>query len=299
MEAALDPSDPKPYSAEYRIVLDDGSIRWVEAHGIATFEGEGYARRAVSFVGTVADVTERRRAEEQPRIILESVTDAFFALDRHWRFTFLNKAAEELLARGRSELLGASVWEKFPEAVGSTFEREYRRAVTEQVTVEFEEFFPPLNRWFDVRAYPSPDGLSVYFRNITEQRQIEQQLRTSEERLALAVGAADIGTFYCPMPLGKIEWNDKCKEHFWLPPDAEIDFDLFYSRLHPDDRERTRAAVERAVYGREPYDIEYRTVAPDGRQRWIRAKGRAYYDSNGSPGPIRWRDARRDRAAVG
>src|SRR6185369_8612065 len=63
VEAALDPADPKPYSTEYRVIRPDGALRWVEAHGIAVFEGEGAARRATSFVGTVADVTERKRTE--------------------------------------------------------------------------------------------------------------------------------------------------------------------------------------------------------------------------------------------
>jgi len=111
----------------------------------------------------------------------------------------------------------------------------------------------------------------------------EEALRRSEERLAFGVEAADLGTFYCPMPMGRIEWNAKCKEHFWLPPDAEVDFDRFYAILHPDDREPTRRAVDRAVFAREGYDIEYRTVAPDARVRWVRAKGRAYYDAGGTP----------------
>ncbi|HSI32746.1 MAG TPA: PAS domain-containing protein, partial [Tepidisphaeraceae bacterium] len=117
----------------------------------------------------------------------------------------------------------------------------------------------------------------------TERVRAEAALHTSEERLALAIGSSDLGTFYCPMPLGRIEWNDTCKAHFWLPPDADVDFDLFYARIHPDDRDRTRQAVERAVFGHGPYDVEYRTFAPDGRQRWVRAKGRAYYDDAGNP----------------
>ena len=116
-----------------------------------------------------------------------------------------------------------------------------------------------------------------------ERARVARALKASEERLALSVGAAELGTFYCPMPLGEIIWNDKCKEHFWLPPDARIDFDLFYSRIHPEDRDQTRAAVDRAVFHGEPYDAQYRTVAPDGRIRWIRAKGHAYRDDSGTP----------------
>jgi PAS domain S-box-containing protein len=102
-------------------------------------------------------------------------------------------------------------------------------------------------------------------------------------RLTLAVDAAGLGIFHCPAPLKKIYWNDTCKRHFFLPEDADVDFDLFYSLLHPEDRERTRQAIETAVFQKESYDIEYRTVAPDGRTRWIRAKGLAYYDDNGQP----------------
>jgi PAS domain S-box-containing protein len=118
-----------------------------------------------------------------------------------------------------------------------------------------------------------------------ERRRSAAEARATEagERLDLAVLAGELGTFYCPMPLDKIYWNDKCKEHFFLPPDAEIDFELFYALVHPDDRERTRLAVEASVRDKKMYDIEYRVVAPDGRERWLRAKGRAYFDAQGMP----------------
>ena len=72
-----------------------------------------------------------------------------------------------------------------------------------------------------------------------ERARVARALAASEDRLALSVESAELGTFYCPMPLGTIVWNKKCKEHFWLPHDAEINFDLFYSILHDEDRQRT------------------------------------------------------------
>ena len=111
----------------------------------------------------------------------------------------------------------------------------------------------------------------------------EEARAARKERLQLAIEGAEIGTFYCEMPLGKIVWNDICKDHFFLPLDAEIDFDLFYSRLHFDDREPTRQAIERALNERVPYNVEYRTVAPDGRRRWINAIGKFYFDEAGEP----------------
>ena len=116
-----------------------------------------------------------------------------------------------------------------------------------------------------------------------ERARVTRALVASEERLAFSVEAAELGTFHCPMPLGLIIWNAKCKEHFWLPADVEVDFDRFYSIVHEEDRDRTQLAIERALFDRQPYDIEYRTVAPDGRIRWVRAKGRAYFDAAGAP----------------
>lgn len=145
-------------------------------------------------------------------------------------------------------------------------------------------------RWIVDRGVPLYEGSHDRFAgyigsclDITDRKEVERALAQAYDRLELAVDAADLGTFFCPMPLEKIYWNNKCKEHFFLPPEAEIDFDLFYARLHPDDRERVRAAVGRAVFDGELYDIQYRTRGPAGQERWLRAKGRAYFDNAGKP----------------
>lgn len=149
------------------------------------------ADAAAEAAGALAAERSARQAAEAGRTelaaILERITDAFFALDREWRFTYVNDEAERLLARRRDALLGRSVWAEFPEAVGSTFEREYRRAMVGGVTVDFEEFYPPLDRWFEVRAYPSPEGLSVFFRDVSAQRATAERLAESERRLRAAL----------------------------------------------------------------------------------------------------------------
>ena len=111
----------------------------------------------------------------------------------------------------------------------------------------------------------------------------EAKARELQEQLEIALDASELGTFHCEMPLGEIIWNQRCKAHFFLPPDAEVDFDLFYSRLHPDDRERAREAVEACVFEDQIYDIEYRVVSPAGQIRWVRATGRTYYNMTNDP----------------
>jgi len=195
VEAALDPVNPRPYSAEYRVVRDDGSVRWVEAHGLANFAGDGAERRAVSFVGTVADVTERKLAAELPRTILESVTDAFFAVDRAWRFTYVNRQAQLVLGSTAAELLGRVIWDVYPGLHGTEFERVYRRAAEEQVADSVTAFYPDHDRWYEVHAYPSNDagGMSVYFRNVTARKRDEAALRDSEERFRAAFDQSVVG----------------------------------------------------------------------------------------------------------
>ncbi|MCL1474655.1 GAF domain-containing protein [Argonema antarcticum] len=121
--------------------------------------------------------------------IFESITDAFFVLDREWRFTYLNSRAEPLLG-SKKELIGKCIWDELPEAIGSTFEKEFTRAISRGVTVHFEEFYPPLGIWLEVRANPYQGGLSVYFRDVTARKQSEAMLM---DRSRLSGFGAQVG----------------------------------------------------------------------------------------------------------
>src|ERR1044071_1970292 len=118
----------------------------------------------------------KRETNGQLTKILNDISDAFFALDKEWRFTFINTQAEIILQKSREELLGKNIWQEFDGAVGSVFYNEYHKAVTENITVQFQEFYAPFDKWFDVRAYPSEYGLSVFFRDVTERRRMEETI---------------------------------------------------------------------------------------------------------------------------
>jgi len=114
-------------------------------------------------------------------------------------------------------------------------------------------------------------------------RALIDELEGNKRNLDLAINGAQLGTFYCNFPFDKIIWNDTCKTQFFVPHDAEVNFALFYSLLHPDDREATRHAIEKCVNDHVQYNVEYRVVSPSGQIRWINAIGRTYYDTQGSP----------------
>ena len=116
-----------------------------------------------------------RASEERVRSILESMTDGFFVLDHDWRITYINEAAERVLDRTLGDLIGKSVWEEFPGTVGSEFERVYRRVVAAQVGEFFTAYYPNYDRWYELSANPAPEGLTVYFRDVTDRRRVEQE----------------------------------------------------------------------------------------------------------------------------
>ena len=160
-------------AAEFRIVRDHGEVRWVEARGrVVVGRGRGTSGR---LLGVAYDSTELRAARDRFARVLESMGEAFFALDRDWRFTYVNRQAERLLGRRREDLLGQDLWEEFPDALGTAFEEHYRGAVERDEPVTFEQVYEPLDSRFDVSAWPGPDGLSVYFREISHRWMAQQE----------------------------------------------------------------------------------------------------------------------------
>ncbi|HKO79371.1 MAG TPA: PAS domain S-box protein, partial [Chitinophagaceae bacterium] len=128
-----------------------------------------------------------KRSEENYRSIMERVSDAFVALDRDWNYTYVNKQAGQILNRDPAELIGKNIWKEFPEDIDQTFYKAYSRAMETQQYIHLEEYYPPFNIWLENHVYPSPDGLSIFFRNITENKKAEQQLKKSyDENQALA-----------------------------------------------------------------------------------------------------------------
>jgi PAS domain S-box-containing protein len=127
---------------------------------------------------------EVRLAQEKATAILESITDGFVALDRDWRFTYVNAAAERINGMRREDQIGKNQWELFPATQGTVLDSEWRRAVAEQVPVQFEFYYEPRDSWFQNRAYPTKDGgLSVFYHDITARRRSEEALREARDEL--------------------------------------------------------------------------------------------------------------------
>jgi len=126
---------------------------------------------------------QRERAQAQKQVqILESITDAFYAVDHEWNFTYVNAQAARMLKQTPADMIGRNGWDVFPEAVGTIIEERYRQVMTERCETHFEVYFDPLSTWFEVHAYPSGEGMAATFQDITR-RKLSELLESGTKRV--------------------------------------------------------------------------------------------------------------------
>jgi PAS domain S-box-containing protein len=174
------------FDLELRLLPGELPGLWVRLIGEADRAADG---RVVGVQGTLEDINERKLAAERTRelgvglvAMLDTAAEGFATVNREWRFTYANQEAEKMLRRSRTDLLGRTLWQEFPPA-GTQFDAEYRRALERQEVVEIEEFFASASRWLRIKACPSPQGLAIYFRDVTDAHSVREALLQSQSQL--------------------------------------------------------------------------------------------------------------------
>ena len=184
---ASDNNVPDKYydHGQWRHTRKDGEVFYVHIYGHNTvFEGKAASIILALDVGR--QVRAQRQLEEKTREIgniLESITDGFYTLNKDWEVTYFNKEAERILKQDRESVLHKNIWNHFPGSMEGKFYREYNRAMVEKVSVNFEEYYAYLDIWCSIRVYPTPDGIAVYFVDITQQTRIREKLFNDEQNL--------------------------------------------------------------------------------------------------------------------
>lgn len=181
VQAAIDECrfSGQPFDIEADVVTARGNHLWVRALGKGELDETGKVRR---MHGVLQDACERKRSEQEASRItmrlsttLDSISEAFVTLDREGRFTYFNRESAQLLDGRNGELLGQRIWDRL-DKVNSRLHREIRVALASGNSVEFEEFYPALKKWLEVRAYPFEEGIAVYFRDITERKAAKDEI---------------------------------------------------------------------------------------------------------------------------
>jgi len=275
-----------PLDLGYRIAHPSGMARHVRMRAELLRADDGSAR----YLGTVEDISNERNAGQQAARMaerlsatLESITDAFYTLDREWRFTYLNAEAERLFKRSRVQLLGKVLWDEFSALKGRIGYREFHRAMRENRTVVFEEYYAPYQALSEVRAYPSEEGLTVYFRDVTAVRKTEESLRLSEERFRTIVRATTDVVWDWNLEDDSLWASDSIEPLFgYTPADFCGSIRAWSDRIHPDERERVLSHIRSAIEGFDDHWMdEYRFLRKDGLVAFVLARGYITRDAGG------------------
>ncbi|MBB3268757.1 PAS domain S-box-containing protein [Azospirillum sp. OGB3] len=228
---------------------------------------------------------EAQHSARKVSVLLANTVDGVIEFDRDWRFLELNDMARTLVAQGR-DLLGMRLWDAFPELAEGQLADELRRAMTERVPVDVEFRGPQTGRWFWLRAFPTPRGLTVHLLDISRRTMAEEELRASNERLSLALQSAQAGSFDWDLRTGRGHWSEGSYRLFGLDPESDAPcLESWLRTVKPDDVETITAAAQAQLFGeRKPYlALEYRIMLPDGTVRWVLSTGRVHYDTDGTP----------------
>lgn len=270
-----------PYDLELEIITTTGRRVWVRAIGEPVRAPDG---RITHVQGAFQDISSWKTAQaDLDRLgrrltrTLADMGDAFFVLDPGWRFHYLNKRAETLLRYRVQELLGRLIWDAFPEAVGSRFELEYRRAVETGQAVTFEEYYPPLGIWVAVRAYPSDEGLAVYFHDISSQRAaamaLQQQAALLDQaRDAILVRSLDHTITY---------WNKGAERLYGWTADEAVGRTVVALLYNEDDLPFAEAHA--ALLASDEWHGELTQRTRRGEERIVAARWSLVRDDNGEP----------------
>lgn len=264
-------------------------------------DGEGVIRGVLaSFLDTSNRVGAERALQSERQRLLTAFQQApaFFALLKGPEHVFELVNTMYLRIIGGRDVVGKPIGKAMPELVEQGYvhllDRVFRTGepfVGKGLRFSLEEAdgLPREERYVDFVYQPlreadgSVSGILVFGVDLTHRVDTDTALKEQRDRFEFATDAAEIGYWFCDLPFDQLNWDARVKQHFWLPPDAVVDIRLFYDCLHPEDRERTREAIETSIRQHTGYDMEYRTMAPDGRCKWIRAIGRTAYDADGTP----------------
>ncbi|MCF2502595.1 PAS domain S-box protein [Dyadobacter sp. CY107] len=160
------------FDFEAVIITKKKKERWIRAIGNVEMI-HGKCRR---IYGSFQDIHSSKLLALQMREILESISDAFYAVDKNWKFTYFNKEAENLLLKKAEDVLGKNIWELFPASVFTVIRKIYKRVARSKKKESFDYYYPGNGKWYEINAYPSHGGISAYFKNIDERKQAAEKL---------------------------------------------------------------------------------------------------------------------------
>ena len=273
------------------------STYWREPHQLSASE----SRTLDVLARLAADWIERSRVEEAMReneqrlaSIYDAVRDVIFQVgvepEGQFRFVSVNAAFLKVTGLTRQMVVGKTVAEVIPEPSLTAVLGKYRQAIAEKATVLWEETseYPNGRLTGEVSIVPVFDenGTCTHLvgsvHDITERKRAEQAISEGQQRLRIASDATKLGIYEYDVPTGTILWDARVRQFWGVGRDVPVTIDTFFTGLHPEDRARTQAILDRALdpAGSGEYYAEYRVVShADGSERWVAASGQVFFEN--------------------
>ncbi len=203
------------------------------------------------------DITETERASRRAKefaqkldTIVEAITDGFYVLNRKWEFVKVNQVAEKILGKSRQELLGRKIWDMFPDTPEYNYPTQFRKAMNEYVIIAFEDYRADLDKWFSAICYPSQEGLSVFFKDITQEKKIQEQLKDSEYKLKAILDSTTDGNILVSSDYKIINFNKTAaRESKEILGKSFYEGDDIWEFVRPEDKEAFWQDSQMALQG--------------------------------------------------
>jgi PAS domain S-box-containing protein len=275
------------WDEEFQIVTAKGNELWVRVIG----NTEMINGQCVRIYGSFQDIHTQKTAElklqtalKEKNTILESIGDAFFAVNRNWMVTYWNKQAENLLGRQREQIIGKNFWSVYEDAVGLQFYTQYHLAMCSGKNVHFEEYYPAKNSWYEVTACASDNGLSIYFRDITARKLADQEIYRSNERFVKVTEATNDVIWDLDIINDRLNYSGGFQKVFGHHPDMSIHTLEWWSRyIYKDDRQAVIESLNYSINDKNAseWQMEYRFLKADGDIAHVMDRGVIIRDEEG------------------
>lgn len=237
--------------------------------------------RSLHWLTSVIDISERKKAERALAEMYERVSDGFIAIDHNWIYTYVNKRAGELLGKDPAYLIGKHMWTEFPHQESNPFYIAYHRAMKSQEMVTVEEYVEAYGRWFQNLVYPATDGLSIFFRDITDSKENEKRIAESEMRFKTLTRTAPVGIFETDANGSTTYVNETWLQYSGMRFEEAIG-DGWLNAVHPEDREWLQKGWHSKTEMKSESVSEYRLIDKQGKQRWVNGRAVPVFKETGA-----------------
>ncbi len=228
---------------------------------------------------------ELETCNDRLETILSCMTDGLVVFDRDWRFTFVNAQAARILGRPAEKLLGRILWEIFPGADHSRLFQGMLRAISIGQPLHFDEFYPePLNKYLDCYVYPTAEGVSVYFRDISERQQYVDAVLESDSRARLGMQVASLALADIDYNTGLNHLSAEAAQLFGLGDFAiAVPRQVVHATFHPEDRAELEKRITSCLdpAGTGWFAMDHRVVWPNRQIRWLRVRKQVFFTGEG------------------